>query len=162
VVWNDGFGAGGGGVSAVFRRPEFQDQVRRIVGAHRGTPDISLSAACDGAVIAYSSYPPFGESYFPICGTSEAAPEFAGIVAMADQAAGRRLGRLGPALYELGKRSFVDITQGNNTFGPFTNSDGNTYTVIGYDAAPGYDLASGLGTLDAAKLVRALVEGGED
>jgi hypothetical protein len=81
---------------------------------------------------------------------------------MADQAAGRRLGRLGPALYELGKRSFVDITQGNNTFGPFTNSDGKTYTVIGYDAAPGYDLASGLGTLDAAKLVRALVEGGED
>jgi len=162
VVWNDGFGAGGGGVSAVFRRPEFQDHVRRIVGAHRGTPDISLSAACDGAVVAYSSYPPFGESYFPTCGTSESAPEFAGIVAMADQAAGRRLGRLGPALYELGKRSFVDITQGNNTFGPFTNSDGNTYTVIGYDAAPGYDLASGLGTLDAARLVRALVEGGED
>jgi len=161
VVWND-FGVGGGGVSAVFRRPEFQDHVRRIVGAHRGTPDISLSAACDGAVIAYSSYAPFGESYFPICGTSESAPEFAGIVAMADQAAGRRLGRLGPALYELGKRSFVDITQGNNTFGPFTNSDGKTYTVIGYDAAPGYDLASGLGTFDAAKLVRALVEGGED
>ena len=162
VVWNDGFAAGGGGVSAVFRRPEFQDRVRQIVGAHRGTPDISLSAACDGAVVYYYTFIPGREGYHLVCGTSESSPEFAGIVAMADQAAGRRLGRLGPALYELGKRSFVDITQGNNTFGPFTNSDGKTYTVIGYDAAPGYDLASGLGTFDAAKLVRALVEGGED
>jgi hypothetical protein len=46
--------------------------------------------------------------------------------------------------------------------GPFTNSDGNTYTVTGYSAGPGYDLVTGLGTLDAAKFVRALVEGGED
>jgi subtilase family serine protease len=162
VVWNDGFAAGGGGVSAVFRRPEFQDRVRQIVGAHRGTPDISLSAACDGAVVYYYTFIPGREGYHLVCGTSESSPEFAGIVAMADQAAGRRLGRLGPALYELGKRSFVDITQGNNTFGPFVNSDGNTYTVVGYSAGPGYDLASGLGTLDAARFVRALVEGGED
>ncbi len=168
VVWNDflsvGGGAGGGGVSSVFHRPEFQDRVREIVGRHRGTPDISLSAACDGAVVIYYTFRPGREGYHLVCGTSEASPEFAGIVAMADQAAGRRLGQLGPRLYELSKRSFVDITQGNITFGPFTNSDGKTYTVIGYDAGPGYDLASGLGTIDAAKFVRALVEdeGGDD
>jgi subtilase family serine protease len=162
VVWNDGFGAGGGGVSAVFHRPEFQNRVRETVGRHRGTPDISLSAACDGAVVYYYSFIPGRAGYHIVCGTSEATPEFAGIVAMADQAAGRRLGRLGPALYELGKRSFVDITRGNNSFGPFMNSDGKTYTVVGYSAGPGYDLASGLGTLDAARFVRALVEGGED
>jgi subtilase family serine protease len=161
VVWNDGFAAGGGGVSAVFHRPEFQDRVRAIVGKQRGTPDISLSAACDGAVNVYLSFIPGAEGYYLICGTSEATPEFAGIVAMADQAAGRRLGLLGPALYELGKHSIVDITQGNNGIAPFTNSDGITYTVPGYDGAPGYDLASGLGTLDAAKIVRALAEGSE-
>jgi subtilase family serine protease len=163
VVWNDfvsvGGGAGGGGVSAVFHRPEFQDRVKQVVGSHRGTPDISMSASCDGFVVFYYTFIPGREGYHLVCGTSEASPEFAGIVAMADQAAGRRLGQLGPRLYELSKHSLVDVTRGNNTFGPFTNSDGNTYTVIGYDAGPGYDLASGLGTVDAAKFVRALAEG---
>jgi subtilase family serine protease len=163
VVWNDGFGAGGGGVSAVFRRPEFQDDVRGEVGRLRGTPDISLSASCDGFVVVYYSFDPNRVGYHLICGTSEATPEFAGIVAMAAQVAGRRLGQLGDSLYDLGKRSgIVDITQGNNTFGPFTNSDGNTYTVVGYSAGPGYDLASGLGTINAAKFVRALAAAAGD
>jgi subtilase family serine protease len=164
VVWNDGFAAGGGGVSAVFSRPDFQDSVRAVVGSSRGTPDISLSAACDGAVWVYSSYPsnPPTAGFGLVCGTSEATPEFAGIVAMADQVAGRRLGALGDSLYQLGRHSIVDITMGNNTFGPFTNSDGNTYTVVGYPAGPGYDLASGLGTIDAVKFVWALAEGGDD
>jgi len=47
------------------------------------------------------------------------------------------------------------VTQGNNTV-TFQNTDGNTYTVQGFDAGPGYDLASGLGTFDGAKLVNAL------
>jgi subtilase family serine protease len=158
VVWNDGSGAGGGGVSIVFHRPEFQDRVRALVGKHRGTPDISMSAACDGAVVFYYSFVPSRVGYHLVCGTSEATPEFAGIVAMADQLAGRRLGHLGESLYGLGRRSIVDITEGNNTFGPFTNSDGNTYTVQGFPAGPGYDLASGLGTVDAVRFVHALAE----
>jgi subtilase family serine protease len=162
VVWNDGSGAGGGGVSAVFRRPEFQDGVRKIVGRYRGTPDISMSAACDGAVVFYYSFLPTRVGYHLVCGTSEATPQFAGIVAMADQVAGKRLGLLGERLYGLEGRSIVDITKGNNSFGPFTNSDGNTYTVVGYDAGPGYDLASGLGTIDAARLVRALAKDADD
>jgi subtilase family serine protease len=162
VVWNDGYGAGGGGVSAVFDRPEFQDRVKNIVGGHRGTPDISLSASVDGSVVLYYSFVPTRVGYHLVGGTSEAAPEFAGIVAMADQLADRRLGKLGERLYDLHGRGIVDITQGNNSFGPFTNSDGNTYTVQGYNAGPGYDLASGLGTIDGARLVRALAHGEED
>jgi subtilase family serine protease len=161
VVWNDFGGAGGGGVSAVFERPEFQDGVRDVVSGARGTPDISMSASCDGAVVFYYSFLPTRIGYHLVCGTSEATPMFAGIVAMADQLAGRRLGHLGGALYELYHErhaGLVDITQGNNTFGPFTNSDGNTYSVQGYAAGPGYDLASGLGTLNAARLVRALTQ----
>lgn len=161
-VWNDIYGAGGGGVSVAFRRPDFQDSVKHVVGRARGIPDISLSAACvNAAVWVYWSFPPYPPGFGLICGTSEATPEFAGIVAMADQAAGRRLGLLGPRLYELQKHSIVDITNGNNTFGPFTNSDGNTYTVIGYNAGPGYDLASGLGTIDAPRFVRALIDQGK-
>ena len=168
VVWNDfvsvGGGAGGGGVSSVFKRPGYQAHVRDVTGTSRGTPDVSMSAAVDGAVVYYWSMVPSRAGFHLVAGTSEASPEFAGIVAMADQAAGKRLGLLNGALYKLGygDGGLVDVTQGNNTFGPFKNSDGKTYTVKGYNSGPGYDLASGLGTVDAGKLVPALADSGGD
>jgi subtilase family serine protease len=154
-VWNDGFGAGGGGESQVFRRPLFQIGVRNVVGGHRGTPDISMSAAVDGAAWIYDSFLGAGQSGWDLVGgTSEASPIFSGIVAMADQAAGHRLGLINPALYLLGGLSqhtriptgLVDITTGNNSFGG----------VTGFNAVTGYDLASGWGTIDAHKFVHAL------
>ncbi len=57
VVWNDGYGAGGGGLSSVFSRPLFQTGVRGVVGNKRGTPDISMSAAVDGGVDFYELVP---------------------------------------------------------------------------------------------------------
>ncbi len=164
VVWNDlntvGGGAGGGGVSTVFPRPDFQDGVRNVTGNHRGTPDISLSAAVDGAVVLYFSFDPTRVGYHLVGGTSEASPEFAGVVAMADQLAHHDLGNINDKLYGLAHfrqaTGVVDVTQGNNTFGPFTNSDGTTHTVVGYPAGPGYDLASGNGTVDALRFVPAL------
>jgi subtilase family serine protease len=164
VVWNDlntvGGGAGGGGQSVVFGRPSFQNDVRNVTGNHRGTPDISLSAAVDGSVVFYFSYDPKRVGYHLVAGTSEASPEFAGVIAMAAQLAGHSLGNINSRLYQLAEfgkfAGVVDVTQGNNTFGPFTNSDGTTHTVIGFNAGPGYDLASGNGTVDAARFVPAL------
>jgi subtilase family serine protease len=118
-----------------------------------------MSAAVDGAVVFYYTFDPAHVGYHLVGGTSEAAPEFAGIVAMADQMAHHRLGWLNGRLYGLmpgHSNGIVDVTKGNNTFGPFTNSDGITYTVIGYNAGRGYDLASGVGTIDAARFVPAL------
>jgi subtilase family serine protease len=144
----------------VFPRPSFQDGVRNVTGNHRGTPDISLSAAVDGAVVLYFSFDPKRVGYHLVGGTSEASPEFAGVVAMADQLAGHDLGDINSRIYALAHlrnlAGVVDVTQGNNTFGPFTNSDGTTHTVVGFDAGPGYDLASGNGTVDAARFVPAL------
>jgi subtilase family serine protease len=154
-VWNDGYGAGGGGVSAVFSRPLFQIGVKNVVGSHRGTPDISMSAAVNGGAWVYWSFAGAGAPGWEIIGgTSEATPIFSGIVALADQVAGHRLGLIDPALYALGALSqhgdastgLVDITTGDNSFAG----------VTGYNAAPGYDLASGWGTVDAAKFVPAL------
>ncbi len=164
VVWNDlntvGGGAGGGGVSSVFARPSFQRDVRNVTGNHRGTPDISLSAAVDGAVVLYFTFQPGREGYHLVGGTSEASPEFAGVVAMAAQLAHHDLGNINNSLYNLAEfgsfAGIVDVTQGNNTFGPFTNSDGTTHTVQGFSATPGYDLASGNGTINAARFVPAL------
>ena len=154
VVWNDGFGAGGGGLSQVFDRPSFQNRVRSVVGDQRGTPDISASAAVDGAAWVYFTFNPKRVGWHLVGGTSEASPIFSGIVALADQAAGHRLGNINEALYSLGlgkhaaRNGIVDVTSGNNSFGG----------VTGFTAVPGYDLASGLGTFDGAKLVDALAE----
>jgi len=91
------------------------------------------------------------------CGTSEATPLFAGIVALADQVAGHSLGLINPALYSMAANhdpGIVDVTQGNNTVSFFQN--GQLYKVWGYRATTGYDLASGLGTVNAALFVPEL------
>jgi len=161
-VWNDtnllgSPAAGGGGVSAVFTRPGYQDGVSSVVGARRGTPDVSLSAAVDGGALVYLGFPGVPPNFYIIGGTSEATPLFSGVAAIADQAAGHRLGLLNARLYRLGaaaKPGVSDITTGNNTV-TFVQS-GVTYTVPGFAAAPGYDLASGLGTVDGSMLVKEL------
>jgi subtilase family serine protease len=78
--------AGGGGRSVVFTRPGYQDGVKNVTGAGRGVPDISMSAACTGAVNVYQSFRGQPAGWYALCGTSEAAPMFAGIVALAVEA----------------------------------------------------------------------------
>jgi subtilase family serine protease len=148
-VWQDSYGASGGGLSTLFSRPAFQDGVAGVVGAQRGTPDVALSAAIDGGALVYTSYDPDDVGWGIVGGTSEAAPMFAGVVALAAQLAGHRLGLINPALYSIAARGgpgIVDVTSGDNSFGD----------VTGYNATSGYDLASGLGTIDAAELVPEL------
>ena len=148
--------AGGGGKSIIFSRPTFQDSVASVVGNQRGVPDISMSAACNGAVDVYQGFP--GQvGWFPTCGTSEATPLFAGVVALADQVAGHPIGDINPSLYDMmakGAPGIVDVTAGNNTVG-FTQG-GSMHTVVGFPAMKGYDLASGIGTLNAAFFVPEL------
>ena len=148
--------AGGGGESVIFPRPSFQDGVASVVGTQRGVPDISMSGACNGAVDVYQGFP--GQTgWSPTCGTSEATPLFAGIVSLADQVAGHPLGVINPSLYQMsaaGAPGIVDVTSGNNTV-TYTQHR-TTTTVPGFDALPGYDMASGVGTVDAATFVPEL------
>jgi subtilase family serine protease len=181
TAWNDTFDAAaaarlgatapfplasGGGVSTIFRRPAYQDGVRRTVGNHRGVPDVSLSGSLSGGVVVFESFTGLSGRWFPTGGTSAATPELAGIVAIADQYAGRwfgkrRLGLLNPALYKLERRhapGIVDVTEGNNTvvFRQATES----FPVKGYRAKRGYDLVTGVGTIDAARFVPELARVG--
>ena len=130
------------------------------VGNWRGNPDISMSAAVDGSALVFldaeAAQGPAG--YYLIGGTSEATPEFAGIVAIADQVAGHGLGLINPALYRMEAAhdaGIVDVTSGTNTV--TFPQDGGVHTVQGWDAVNGYDLASGVGTIDAAQFVPELV-----
>ncbi|KOV63294.1 protease [Streptomyces sp. MMG1121] len=153
-VYND-HGASGGGQSHVFARPSYQNGV---VDSHRSTPDVSMSASLKGGGWVYSSYDPKRVGWDVYVGTSEASPLFAGIVALADQVAGHRLGDIHQALYSLYAQSssnpstgIVDVKDGTN----------NSYAgVTGYTAVKGYDMATGVGTIDAARFVPALAKEG--
>jgi subtilase family serine protease len=167
VAWNDsrnadvqayrapGPLASGGGRSVLFSRPAYQNGFRSVTGAARGVPDISMSGACEGAVVAYQSFPAVGApaGWYPDCGTSEATPEFAGIVGLAAQVAGHPLGLINPTLYRLSAEKapgIVPVTKGNNTV-TFTQltGNGNTYTLKGFNARAGYSLVDGVGTVNA-------------
>jgi subtilase family serine protease len=152
--------AGGGGKSAIFSRPPYQNGVANVTGIARGVPDISMSAACSGLVITYHSFGGGGPAgWYVVCGTSEASPLFAGVVAMADQVAGHSLGLINPALYALKAENapgLVPVTMGNNTVS-FTQN-GKLYTVRGYSASPGYSTVAGVGTVDAALFVPELAQ----
>jgi subtilase family serine protease len=149
--------AGGGGKSIIFARPGYQDGVAQLVGRQRGVPDISMSGACNGAVDMYQSFAGQRPGWYQTCGTSEATPEMAGMVALADQVAGHPIGLINPALYALSAAhapGIVDITKGNNTVS--FPQGGKQHTVHGFRALPGYDLASGVGTIYAPDFVPEL------
>jgi len=154
--------ASGGGKSEFFARPAYQNGVKAVTGATRGVPDISMSAACDGAVSTYSSYktvPASPAGWYLTCGTSEATPEFAAIVALADQVAGHPLGLINPALYALSAEhapGLVDVTSGNNTVSFYQGTPAKLYKVTGFPARKGYDLVTGVGTVNAASFVYEL------
>ena len=153
TLWNDS----NGGVSSVFARPWYQNGVASVVGNARGVPDITMSAACNGAIWTYQSFPGAPAGWHLSCGTSEATPLFAGIVALADQVAGYGLGLINPALYAMKAHhapGLVPVTSGDNTV--TVTQHGQTYTITGYQAGPGYNLASGLGTVNAAQFVPTL------
>jgi subtilase family serine protease len=116
-----------------------------------------MSAACSGAVNIYQSFAGQTAGWYALCGTSEATPLFAGIVALADQQAGHSLGLINPALYKLAAEhapGIVSVTTGNNTVS--FRQGGRRHTVTGFSARSGYSLAAGLGTVNAAYLVPEL------
>jgi subtilase family serine protease len=181
TVWNDTYNnnvnedfyqsspptptATGGGYSTMFGRPSYQYGVRNVVGHSRGVPDISMSASCAGSVQVYQSFPPVQPGWNPVCGTSESAPIFAGIVALADQKAGHSLGFINPTIYQLSAdhaKGIVLVTSGNNTVGYTTGSGTNqqTVTVHGYYARHGYSVVAGVGTINGQQFVYELAHPG--
>jgi trimeric autotransporter adhesin len=97
-------------------------------------------------------------------GTSASAPAFAGMMALVAQAHGNpsdnyRLGQANNILYQLAQSKystvFHDVTTGNNSVACASGSPdcGSNLFMTGYNAGTGYDLASGLGSVDAAAMV---------
>ena len=157
TAWNvpaaaGGPAASGGGFSRLFPRPAYQDGIAGI-GATRGLPDVSADADThSGMALDFSEG---GKDHFIAAGGGSAAvPLWAAIIALADQYAGRNLGFVNPALYQIARsayhQAFHDVTTGTNTVksGP--------QTIVGYQAAPGWDPVTGWGSPSAQRLIPLL------
>jgi subtilase family serine protease len=147
------FQASGGGFSRLFARPAYQAGVPGT-GATRGVPDVSADAS-DRPGVAVVVSNGTQDMVSGHGGTSAAAPIWAAMIALADQYAGRPLGFVNPAIYQIARgpryhQAFHDITSGNNTV-QFPPS-----TITGYPAGPGWDPVTGWGSPNAQVLVPLL------
>ena len=149
-----GWVASGGGYSHVFAKPSYQDALpagSTAIGSMRGVPDVAYEASALTGVLVYDS---LDGGWFIVGGTSVSCPNWAGLVAIADQLNGGGLGLINPALYKIGANAakyaadFYDVTTGTNQ----TDS-----SIPGYPATTGWDPVTGLGTPNAANLIPDLV-----
>lgn len=155
VVWNDcpgatssacaqaGGHAGGGGPSSYFTEPSWQQPLDTLAtssagcggAACRGVPDLAANAGTGEIIYDAGGWAAVG-------GTSAAAPLVAGLAADLEETCAAPLGALDPGLYGSAAAGaygtgLSDVTSGGN--------DLSGAALGRYQAAPGYDLASGLG-----------------
>jgi hypothetical protein len=165
AAWNEtatnrSLTATGGGLSVLFARPPWQNVAGVPAGTGRAVPDISVSASANHTpyfVAMGGSGTSAGLRF--VGGTSVSSPAFAGIAALLSQRAGSRLGNLNPLLYALGVAQYGTAGAPVAGAGPFHDVTTGTNTVpgvTGYDAGPGYDAATGLGSPDVTALAAAL------
>src|SRR6185437_15369802 len=157
--WNEtdgsGLAASGGGASRLYSKPAWQTGPGVPNDGARDVPDISLSAAIhDGYEVVY------GGQNFVIGGTSCGAPSMAGILGLLNQyqvQQGKQagLGNINPQLYRLAQTAssaFHDVVAGDNKVPCALGSPDCTEGSFGFPAGPGYDLATGLGSIDVNTL----------
>ncbi len=160
ATWNESSsGASGGGVSTVFTRPPWQAVAGIPAGSMRAVPDVSLAASTKNAYAVIKGHTSTATGLAFFGGTSVASPSFAGIAALVGQRAGSRLGNLNPLLYALGAAQYGTSGAASAGAGPFrdvTTGSNTVPGVTGYAAGPGYDAATGLGSVDASALSASL------
>lgn len=137
VVWNDGSqgGATGGGFSADFAVPTWQQGIAGFSGKGRGVPDVAGDAAPETGYNILVD----GQQQV-VGGTSAVAPLWAALIALVNQQKGSPVGFVNPNLYA-NAGTFRDITQGSNG---------------AYSAGPGWDACTGLGSPNGQKISQAL------
>ena len=175
VVWNDTPGSSpaanvgtGGGVSKKFAKPSWQVGAGVPADGQRDIPDISFasSSSHDGYLMCSQGSCQTGyrrnsdQTFTVIGGTSAAAPAFAGVAALVNQSMGGRQSNLNQKVYQLAASApwaFNDITTGDNKVVCQTNppTPDCSGSPIGFSAGPGYDLATGWGSVDVTALIHA-------
>jgi subtilase family serine protease len=142
----------GGGFSTIYGRPSWQGSAVKSRG--RGLPDVAFSAGVNGGVLTVCSVCDGGPpAFFLFGGTSVGPPTWSGLVVDTDQMVGHDIGDINRLLYQIGQSAHAradlhDVTTGNNDVAEIGGA--------GFDAGPGWDPVTGLGTPDAANLLPAL------
>lgn len=149
-----GWSGSGGGPSAYFSQPSYQQGVVTQTTTKRANPDVAYNASPSygSAFAIYDSFTG-GGGWLGIGGTSAGAPQWAALIAIANQ--GRALASQAPinatdpqevmtVLYNgAGTGMFRDVTSGTSTGSPH------------YSAGTGYDYVTGLGSPVANLVVQA-------
>src|SRR5579862_31069 len=161
AAWNEsnssGLYASGGGASVLFPKPAWQTAPGVPDDGVRHVPDIAFHAAIhDAYEVTYQG------SSVGVFGTSGGAPSMAGIVALLNHYQVKNgfqkqpgLGNINAQLYRLAQSApsvFHDVTSGNNDVPCAQGSPDCATGSIGYPAGSGYDMATGLGSLDVNAL----------
>jgi len=154
AAWNEsgtvaggrGLWASSGGASAVYSKPSWQNASGVPADGRRDLPDLAFNAAAghDPYLVIQGGNP------FLVGGTSASAPSMAGIMALVVQRFGPQ-GNPNFTLYGLAKAQYAGT--GPAVFHDTTAGNTSVPGVLGFSAGPGYDLATGLGSLDATALV---------
>ncbi len=169
IAWNDtsasvGLEGSGGGKSVLFDKPSWQSGSGVPADGVRDLPDIALAASPNHDGYLYCSEGSCSngfrdsQNYLTVAGgTSFGAPAFAGVLALVGQKTGLgALGSINSRLYALaasGSSVFHDIVSGNNKVPCSSGStDCGSSGSIGYSAGSGYDLVTGLGSIDGFNL----------
>jgi hypothetical protein len=159
-VWNESSNdpfavslwSGSGGVSSLYAKPDWQTAPGVPNDGKRDLPDVSLTAALhDGYLVCLYDQCSFGNYFYYAGGTSLSSPSMAGIMALVNEKmSGQPQGLANYVFYKLASTPGVyhDTTKGDNKV---PDIDGQF--TVGYSAGTGYDLASGLGSLDVNALV---------
>ena len=170
-AWNDtamsvadegGLSASGGGISTVYKKPAWQTGPGVPNDGARDVPDVSLAASNghDPYIIV------FGREAYAVGGTSAAAPSFAGMIALLNQYLVQNqiqtkpgVGNINPKLYAMASGGtsgvFHAVTTGDNVVPCQVGTTDCVSGRLGYTAGAGYDLATGLGSVDAYNLIAA-------
>jgi kumamolisin len=166
IVWKEGDGlradnggSTGGGVSAVFARPDYQSNIT-IASVNPG----AINGRCIPDVAANADW--IASPYLLVVdgkaqangGTSAATPLVASLVTLINEqrGAGNRIGYLTPVLYQTQGGSGAGITVGTQGCTDVDSGNNTTDAIGGYSAGPGYDAVSGWGTPNGQKLMAAL------
>ena len=146
-------------------KPVWQQGPGVPVDGVRDVPDVALSGSdhvgylicSDGSCV--NGFRASDSTLFAVNGTSAGSPIFAGLVALLNQKMSAPQGNINPGLYSLAASvpsAFHDVSTGGNWMPCSAGSRDCPVTgLLGYSATRGYDLATGLGSVDAFKLVNA-------
>jgi len=153
-----GLRASGGGLSKFYPKPSWQTGPGVPSANARAVPDVSLTAAQHDPYACVT-----GGTQVGCLGTSTSAPTFAGLLALLNQYQVSNgfqpqpgMGNINPNLYSLAQNTqdaFHDVTAGNNIVACAQASPDCSSGTFGYSAGPGYDLVTGLGSVDANILI---------